>query len=51
MPFWAISGLFQISNMSETKQKARNTNARMKKNHASGELGIKKPHAGLVLGI
>jgi hypothetical protein len=37
--------------MSETTLKARKTNAKMKKNHASGELGIKKPHAGLVLGI
>jgi hypothetical protein len=35
-----MSGLFNISSVKVTNQKARNSKARTKNNHASGELGI-----------
>jgi hypothetical protein len=37
--------------MTKTAEKARNTNAETKKNHASGEFGMKNPQAGLPLGM
>jgi len=40
-----------MSSITEAAKKAKNTNAKMKKNHASGELGITNPHAGLPLGV
>jgi hypothetical protein len=46
-----MSDLFQMSSIRVIAQKARNTNAKTKKNHASGELGITNPHAGLPLGV
>jgi hypothetical protein len=40
-----------MSSTTETAKKARNINAKTKKNHASGELGIANPHIGLLLGM
>jgi hypothetical protein len=37
--------------MTDIAQKDRNTNAKTKKNHASGDLGITNPHAELALGL
>jgi hypothetical protein len=45
-----MSGLFHMSSMTATVANARNKKARKKKNHASGEFGMKYPHAGLLLG-
>jgi hypothetical protein len=51
IPFSAMSGLFIINDMKVTTHRARNTKAKRKKNHASRELGIMNPHAGLSLGM
>ena len=40
-----------MNSMRVKAQRARNTNANAKKNHASGELGIANPHIGLLLGM
>ena len=46
-----MSGLFNIKSMKVATKKERNINARIKKNHASGELGMINPHASLSLVI
>ncbi len=46
-----MSGLFQISKPTVIAANPRHTKAKIRKNHACGEFGIKNPNAELALGI